>query len=254
MFINNIIARPEYNFLRSNEHLGDHIMFIVTGGSHAYGTNTETSDIDIRGCTLPMESDLLGLTSFEQFADTTTDTIVYSTAKLIPLLAKCNPFCLELLGGRPEDYALVSHAGKLLLENRKLFLSKKAIPAYNGLIARMESELHQKLRTGKDDLHINKHLMHIIRFCFVLRDILEKEEVINYREQEHDLLMEIRDGAFFGPDKVVKPEFFEVYADVKNQVCEAAEKTHLPEKADMTTINNLAIKIHRMACKGGLVQ
>lgn len=40
---------PEYNFLRENEHLGKHMMFVTVGGSHAYGTNIEGSDLDIRG-------------------------------------------------------------------------------------------------------------------------------------------------------------------------------------------------------------
>ena len=42
----------EYDFLRQNEHLKNRIMFLTLGGSYAYGTNVETSDIDVRGCAL----------------------------------------------------------------------------------------------------------------------------------------------------------------------------------------------------------
>lgn len=52
---------PEYNFLRENEHLGKHMMFVTVGGSHAYGTNIEGSDLDIRGVALNSKEDLLGL-------------------------------------------------------------------------------------------------------------------------------------------------------------------------------------------------
>lgn len=70
--ISEVISRPEYDFLGKNEHLQRKNMFVTFGGSHAYGTTTENSDIDIRGCAAAAESDLLGLTSFEQFVDNTT--------------------------------------------------------------------------------------------------------------------------------------------------------------------------------------
>ena len=44
-----ILQREEYDFLRTNKHLGNNILFLTLGGSHAYGTNVEGSDIDIRG-------------------------------------------------------------------------------------------------------------------------------------------------------------------------------------------------------------
>ena len=67
----------EYDFLRTNKRLGDRIMLLGLGGSYAYGTNNEGSDIDFRGVTLMMPSDLLGLTKFEQYEDAKTDTVIY---------------------------------------------------------------------------------------------------------------------------------------------------------------------------------
>lgn len=84
-----LIQTPSYDFLRKNEHLGDHIIFLTLGGSHAYGTNTDTSDVDIRGCALNSGSDLLGLTNFEQVVNTETDTTVYAFNKLVSLLLNC---------------------------------------------------------------------------------------------------------------------------------------------------------------------
>ena len=43
-----IVEQRKYDFLRTDEHIKDRLMFLTLGGSHAYGTNVEGSDIDIR--------------------------------------------------------------------------------------------------------------------------------------------------------------------------------------------------------------
>ena len=64
-----ILATPPYNFLKTNPHLGRHMILLGLAGSYAYGTNNENSDIDVRGIALNQKSDLLGMTSFEQYCD-----------------------------------------------------------------------------------------------------------------------------------------------------------------------------------------
>jgi len=58
--IENIITTDAYEFLRTNKHLRNKLMFLAFGGSHAYGTSTPESDIDLRGCAFSSRSDLLG--------------------------------------------------------------------------------------------------------------------------------------------------------------------------------------------------
>lgn len=53
------VASKEYNFLRENEHLGKNIILLGLGGSHAYGTNTETSDLDVRGIATNSKEEIL---------------------------------------------------------------------------------------------------------------------------------------------------------------------------------------------------
>ena len=83
-----LLNTEEYAFLRTNPRLGNRIMLLGLSGSYGYGTNREGSDIDFRGVTLNLPSDLLGLTEFEQFEDRKTDTVIYGFNKLISLLLK----------------------------------------------------------------------------------------------------------------------------------------------------------------------
>lgn len=89
--IREMILGEQYDFLRTNPHLGDNIILLTLGGSHAYGTNVETSDVDIRGCALNSRRELLGMSSFEQVVERETDTVVYGFNKLMNLLIECNP-------------------------------------------------------------------------------------------------------------------------------------------------------------------
>lgn len=59
----------EYDFLRKDKNLGNNIIILTLGGSHAYGTNTETSDLDIRGCALNNKMQILTNENFEQFVN-----------------------------------------------------------------------------------------------------------------------------------------------------------------------------------------
>ena len=58
-----LLAQPQYGFLKTDPHLGKHIILLGLAGSYAYGTNQENSDIDVRGVTLNRRSDLIGMTS-----------------------------------------------------------------------------------------------------------------------------------------------------------------------------------------------
>ena len=76
-------GKREYDFIKNNEHLGKHVILLGLAGSYSYGTNVEGSDIDIRGVALNSKSDLIGMTSFEQYVDDNTDTVIYGFNKFI---------------------------------------------------------------------------------------------------------------------------------------------------------------------------
>lgn len=127
-----LMMSAQYDFLRTDPRLGNRIILLGLGGSYAYGTNNEDSDIDFRGVALPSPSDLLGLTSFEQYEDACTDTVIYSFNKIVRLLLECNPNTCEILGLEEGQYLIKTPIGQELVDNSGLFLSKRAAKSFGG--------------------------------------------------------------------------------------------------------------------------
>ena len=114
-----LMNTTEYDILRTNERLGNRIMLLGLGGSYAYGTNNEGSDIDFRGVTLMMPSDLLGLTGFEQYEDDKTDTVIVSEINNFAYY-KASGGCVRILqGNMPLSAAKIRRSKR---QNEKSFV------------------------------------------------------------------------------------------------------------------------------------
>lgn len=153
-----VLKTPEYDFLKTNPHLGNNIILLGLGGSHAYGTNVEGSDIDIRGIALNSKSDILGSSNFEQVVNEATDTTIYSLRKIVSLLSSCNPNTIEILGLKPEHYLYLSPIGQELLANKKLFLTKRAVQSFGGYafaqLRRLDNKAARTLEQAEREQHI----------------------------------------------------------------------------------------------------
>lgn len=162
--IGTMLRTQEYDFLRENENLGSNIILLGFGGSHAYGTNNENSDVDIRGVATRTTRSILTGSDFEQVVDVDTDTTVYSLDKIVKLLCSCNPNTIEMLGLKPEHYIYLSDAGKKLIENRHLFLSKRAIHSFGGYanaqLRRLENKSARLVSQSQQEAHILKSIEH----------------------------------------------------------------------------------------------
>ena len=113
-------------------------------------------------------SDIVGLSNFEQFVETNTDTTVYGFNKLIGLLLNCNPNTIEMLGCKPEHYIYMTDAGREMIENRKLFLSKRAIHSFGGYanqqLNRLENALaRDRLAQAQKEEHIRRSMQNSVQ-------------------------------------------------------------------------------------------
>lgn len=149
---------PEYSFLSEPPLDHDNIILLGLGGSHAYGTNVETSDLDIRGIATNSAPDILTRKGFEQVVNEATDTTIYSLEKIISLLSNCNPNTIELLGLEPDQYFKITKAGQSLLDNRDMFLSKRAINSFRGYataqLRRLENKSARTASQSRQEEHI----------------------------------------------------------------------------------------------------
>jgi predicted nucleotidyltransferase len=107
-------------------------LYLVVRGSHAYGTNLPTSDIDYAGVFVQDMNSILGMSYVEQVNDDKNDIVIYEIRRFLELLAKNNPTILELLN-TPEDCVIYKDpAFDVIFENRDKFLTKVCSQSFGG--------------------------------------------------------------------------------------------------------------------------
>lgn len=167
MSVKELLKSKEYDFLRNDPNLGDNVILLGYGGSYAYGTNNEDSDVDIRGIATNSSRNILTGRDFEQVVDVPTDTTIYSFDKMVKLLCSCNPNVCEILGLKPEHYFVLTDAGKKLLDNRQLFLSKRAIHSFGGYAASQLRRLENFTARNTSQSQLEKHILKSIEHASV---------------------------------------------------------------------------------------
>lgn len=215
-------------------------------GSYAYGTNVEGSDIDIRGCCPPTASQIYGFGDKNKvYKDLKSDTVIYSFHRFITLCAKCNPNVIELLGLKPEHYIYLDGLGKDILEMKPMFLSKHGI--HNTFLGYTFGE-ETRLKKGTLDFsHMNKAGMHMVRLLKFGAEILRKGEINTYREVDHNLLMDIRNGVYTDRYGILDERFWKMVEDSRKDFLKAEEESTLPDNVDMGLIESrvIGIMLHR---------
>jgi predicted nucleotidyltransferase len=144
-------------------------IFLAKHGSHAYGTNTPESDLDLRGVAVAPKEYYLGFlktfnetvskthrkkdgkkeedTEETEVASSDLDFAIFDVRKFFKLAAKCNPNVLELMFVNEGDWYLPKtsnpwatkvnmtikkNSWEWILEHRHLFLSTRARHTFSG--------------------------------------------------------------------------------------------------------------------------
>ena len=109
------------------------VIFRGSVGSRAYGTANANSDTDIRGIFVVPSAEYVRLTPPpKQVSDARNDKTYYSLLRFCELMAEANPTTMEMLF-LPEDCVLkTSSAYSLLVTNRNLFITQRAIDSHIG--------------------------------------------------------------------------------------------------------------------------
>ena len=260
------LKTSEYDFLRNNKHLGSNIILLGLGGSYSYGMNIEgKSDIDIRGVALNSKEEILLLQNFGQIVDENTDTTIYSFNKMVNLLCKANPNVMEQLGLNTEHYLYIHPIGQVLLNNSKLFLSKRAVYSFAGYAKEQLKKMDNKSSRsfGEDYTGIGrrnryaaahnklgKYMAHLILLYYMCFDILENQKIITYREKEHDLLMNIRNGEYLDKNQQPISSFYDLLSELEKRLEYDEKNTSLPETPDYQRINEFRMFVNEKVVTG----
>lgn len=107
-------------------------LLLVIRGSHAYGTNIETSDTDFSGVFIQPMDNILGFNYIEQINDDKNDIIIYEIKRFLQLLESNNPTVLELLN-TPDDCVIYKDpVFDEILNNRDKFITKSCKNSFAG--------------------------------------------------------------------------------------------------------------------------
>ena len=101
-----------------------------------------------------------------------------------------------------------------------------------------------KRNKKKDDNHLNKHAMHLVRLFMMAIDILEKGEINTYRKREQETLIAIRNGEFQKSDGTFSEAFYDMVSEYEKKLDYAARHTSLPEEPDIKAVEEFVMEIN----------
>lgn len=248
-----------YELVKSNDALKWSVL-TVWRGSVAHGTYVPNNDPlsiddkDLIGVCIPPDDYYTGLRVFgsrgtKEIMVDPWDVVIYEHRKALGLLAKGNPNMLAMLW-TPDDFLVhYTGAGEALIDNRSLFATKAAFPAFKGYAQSELRKLQKNVYSGymgskRKELvdkfgYDTKNASHLIRILRQGIGFMETGELEVYRSDAEELLA-IKRGEF--TYEQIKAEAWAL----DRKLTQAGDESPLPEKADWDAINKLAVQMHRL--------
>lgn len=251
-----------------NPGLGEWSILVGYRGSIAHGMYVPESDpnsIDDKDvmaiCVPPLEQHYFGLKPFgskgtQEIKHREWDVVVYEAVKFIRMLQQGNPNVLCMLWLEPNYYIKVTPSGRMIIENRELFVGRHV---YRSFVGYAHSQLHRMThhafhghmgakrkalveKYGYD----TKNAAHLIRLLRMMVEFL-KDGRLNVLRHDATQLLEIKGGEW-PLDRVL------VEADRWFRLGEDAYvNSSLPVEPDKKRITELTVEVLRTALFGGKI-
>lgn len=210
-------------------------------GSHAYGLNTPTSDVDRMSIAAAPTASLVGLAVVPEREWTVQrhdpDHVVHEAGKFARLAVKCNPSVVELLYLPDELYERITPRGAELIGIRSAFLSADAVrDAFLGYAGGQFGRLTAAGRFPKVPIdRIEKHSRHLHRLCLQGLE-LYTTGTLTVRLADPEDTFEF--GARVAADAGEAERFL---ADVEARF--AAARPALPEAPDLLAVESWLLRV-----------
>lgn len=227
-------------------------------GSRLYGTHTETSDDDYISifveppeyCFSLQQAKTIPLHDRgpeEKNVHAEVDGIAYPLRHFLKLATDGNPSILTVLFAQPEHLVFNTKFGDLLLENKELFVSKKAGPKFlgymNAQLLRLQGDKKGHIPSRPELVekfgYDTKYAMQIARLAIQGMEFLSEGNItLPTNEFNRATLLGIRNGEFSYDDML---DYLRQLEDSLKSILEVSE---LPEKPNYEEINKLSRQIH----------
>ena len=240
--------------------LADSTPYLTIMGSMAYGVSTDLSDQDIYGFVIPPKEMLFPhlaghLRGFDEEpqnfkvydphkvvrGEVEYDFAIYNILHYFRLVLANNPNMLDSLF-TPERCVLhLDPVGRMVRENRSIFLSKLARSAYKGFANNeLQRVLHQKtINSPKLRERVERYGYDIKGAYHVVRLMLEAEQLLLEGdldlERHVDILTEVRAGEWTR----ARVEAFDI--EMMGRLETASEASALPDEPDRAAIKSLLL-------------
>lgn len=237
--------------------ISDWCILLGYRGSISHGTYkspkdpNSIDDKDVMGICIPPQDYYYGLKTFGskgtvEIKKDVWDIVLYELTKAVRLLEKGNPNILSLLWLAPQYYIDVSEAGRMLIDNRDLFVGKHVYHSYVGYAS---GQLHRmthmackgymgakRKRLVEKYGYDTKNASHLIRILRMGIEFLTDGELHVLRKDAQQLL-EIKAGEW--SLEKVKEEAEKLFDMFRLAYLHST----LPVKPDHEKINQLCVDI-----------
>ena len=127
---------------------------------------------------------------------------------------------------------------------------------FNGVWSELKNivSAYEKLggRNSKAIEHgkLGKHMCSLVRCYYMLFDILEHAQIVTYRENEHDLLLDLKEGRYLDCDGKPVKDFYRLVDELEAKAKTLEKSTKLPDKPNYEKIDKFRKAINKAIVLG----